>query len=76
MMGGDEGNNDVADYIWGSLVNENDAVDNVMETAERIQHPILILDPGCLSEEERAHREQQVINTEVSRRITMEHQNA
>ena len=33
MMGGDEDNNDVADYIWGSLVNENDAVDNVMNTA-------------------------------------------
>ena len=76
MMGGEEDNDAVVDHIWINLVDENDTFENVMDTAGENQKSIPLLYPSWLVEVERAHKGQQIINTEVLRRMTMERHNA
>ena len=73
--GGEKYNDTVADHIWSNLLNENDTVENLVDDVGDNQQLFPLLHPSWLPEEDGAHREQQIINTQISRRMNLEQQN-
>ena len=74
MMGGKEYNEAVINYIWENLMNDLDAVEDVVDPVRETHHPILRLHPSWLLNEEQDLRNRKTMNNEVTRRIDVDQQ--